>query len=146
LKMASLALRHNIMRAALTTLGIVIGVAVVITMMEIGNGAKAAIQRTMASMGANTLVILPGAMTIAGVNTGSGAMMTLTPQDVEAILKECPSVVWAAPIVRARAQLVYGNRNWVPTYVYGTEFRLPYTNWARARTMGAAQTTEGHSF
>jgi ABC-type antimicrobial peptide transport system permease subunit len=47
-------------------------------------------------------------------------MMTLTPQDVEAILKECPSVVWAAPIVRARAQVVYGNRNWVPTYVYGT--------------------------
>jgi ABC-type antimicrobial peptide transport system permease subunit len=120
LKMASLALRHNIMRAALTTLGIVIGVAAVITMMEIGNGAKAAIQRTMASMGANTLVILPGAMTIAGVNTGSGAMMTLTPQDVEAIMKECPSVVWAAPIVRARAQVVYGNRNWVPTYVYGT--------------------------
>ena len=118
--MASLALRHNIMRAALTTLGIVIGVAAVITMMEIGNGAKVAIQRTMASMGANTLVILPGAMTIAGVNTGSGAMMTLTPQDVEAILKECPSVVWAAPIVRARAQVVYGNRNWVPTYVYGT--------------------------
>src|SRR5208337_4775958 len=120
LKMASLALRHNIMRAALTTLGIVIGVAVVITMMEIGNGAKVAIQRTMASMGANTVVILPGAMTIAGVNTGSGAMMTLTPQDVEAILKECPSVVWAAPIVRARAQVVSGNRNWVPTYVYGT--------------------------
>ena len=50
LKMASLALRHNIMRAALTTLGIVIGVAAVITMMEIGNGAKLAIQRTMASM------------------------------------------------------------------------------------------------
>jgi ABC-type antimicrobial peptide transport system permease subunit len=120
LKMASLALRHNIMRAALTTLGIVIGVAAVITMMEIGNGAKVAIQRTMASMGANTMVILPGAMTVAGVNTGSGAMMTLTPQDVEAILKECPSVVWAAPIVRARAQVVYGNRNWVPTYVYGT--------------------------
>ncbi len=118
--MASLALRHNIMRAALTTLGIVIGVAAVITMMEIGNGAKVAIQRTMASMGANTLVILPGAMSIAGVNTGSGAMMTLTPQDLEAILKECPAVVWAAPIVRARAQVVYGNRNWVPTYVYGT--------------------------
>jgi ABC-type antimicrobial peptide transport system permease subunit len=47
-------------------------------------------------------------------------MMTLAPQDVDAILKECPSVVWAAPIVRARAQVVYGNRNWVPTYVYGT--------------------------
>ncbi len=119
-KMALHALRSNVMRAALTTLGIVIGVAAVITMVEIGNGAKAAIQRTMASMGANTLVILPGAMTIAGVNTGAGAMMTLTPQDKDAILKECPAVAWAAPIVRARAQVVYGNRNWVPTYVYGT--------------------------
>ncbi len=120
LKMASLALRHNIMRAALTTLGIIIGVAAVITMMEIGNGASVAIQRTMASMGANTLVILPGAITTAGVNNGAGTMMTLTPQDRDAILKECPSVAWAAPIVRARAQVVYGNRNWVPTYVYGT--------------------------
>jgi ABC-type antimicrobial peptide transport system permease subunit len=120
MKMASLALRSNVMRAALTTLGIIIGVAAVITMMEIGNGAKVAIQRTMASMGANTLVILPGAVTIAGVNNGAGTMITLTPRDAEAILKECPSVVWAAPIVRARAQVVYGNRNWVPTYVYGT--------------------------
>ena len=120
LKMAFHALRHNVMRAALTTLGIIIGVAAVITMMEIGNGAKVAIQRTMASMGANTVVILPGAVNMAGVNNGAGSMMTLTPQDADAILKECPSVSWVAPIVRARAQVVYGNRNWVPTYVYGT--------------------------
>ena len=120
LKMAFHALRNNVMRAALTTLGIVIGVAAVITMVEIGNGAKVAIQRTMASMGANTLVILPGAITTAGVNNGAGTMMTLTPKDKDAILKECPSVAWAAPIVRARTQVVYGNRNWVPTYVYGT--------------------------
>jgi ABC-type antimicrobial peptide transport system permease subunit len=120
LKMAFHALRNNVMRAALTTLGIVIGVAAVITMVEIGNGAKVAIQRTMASMGANTLVILPGAITTAGVSSGAGTMMTLTPQDKDAILKECSSVAWAAPIVRARAQVVYGNRNWVPTYVYGT--------------------------
>ncbi len=120
LKMAFHALRNNVMRAALTTLGIVIGVAAVITMVEIGNGAKVAIQRTMVSMGANTLVILPGAITTAGVNNGAGTMMTLTPRDKDAILKECSSVLWAAPIVRARAQVVYGNRNWVPTYVYGT--------------------------
>lgn len=120
LKMALNALRHNILRAALTTLGIIIGVAAVITMMEIGDGAKAAIQRTMASMGANTLMILPASLNIAGVNTGSGARISLRPQDVEAIKKECPSVRYAAPIVRARTQIVYGNRNWVPTYVYGT--------------------------
>jgi len=89
-------------------------------MMEIGNGAKVAIQRTMVSMGANTVVVLPGAVSVAGVNSGQGSMMTLTPRDADAIMKECPSVSWVAPIVRARTQVVYGNRNWVPTYVYGT--------------------------
>ena len=108
------------MRAVLTTLGIVIGVAAVITMMEIGKGASIAIQRTMASMGANTLVIFPAAASIAGVNQGSGTMMTMTPQDAEAIAKECPAVSYVAPIVRARTQVVYGNRNYVPTSIYGT--------------------------
>jgi ABC-type antimicrobial peptide transport system permease subunit len=120
LKTASGALRRNVMRTMLTTLGIVIGVAAVITMMEIGKGATVAIQRTMASMGANTLVILPGAANTGGINYGVGSIMTLTPQDADAIIKECPAVGSVAPIVRARTQLVYGNRNWVPTYIYGT--------------------------
>jgi len=120
LKTALSALRLNIMRSVLTTLGIVIGVAAVITMMEIGNGASIAIQRTMATMGANTLVIVPASAAIAGVTQGAGTMMTLTPQDADAITKECPAVSFVAPIVRARTQVVYGNRNWVPTYIYGT--------------------------
>jgi ABC-type antimicrobial peptide transport system permease subunit len=130
LKMAFNALRHNVMRSALTTLGIIIGVAAVITMMEIGKGASLAIQRAMASIGANTVVILPGAVNVAGVNSGSGSIMTLTPQDADAIQKECPSVDWVAPIVRARVQVVNGNRNWVPTYVYGTTPRfLDIRDW-----------------
>jgi len=120
LKTALGALRRNIMRAVLTTLGIVIGVAAVITMMEIGNGASIAIQRTMASMGANTLVIFPAAAAVAGVNQGAGTMMTLTPQDADAIAKECPAILFVAPIVRARTQVIYGNRNWVPTSIFGT--------------------------
>ena len=120
LKTALGALRRNVMRTMLTTLGIVIGVAAVITMMEIGKGATIAIQRTMASMGANTLVILTGAASTGGINYGVGSMMTLTPQDADTIIKECPAVGSVAPIVRARTQLVYGNRNWVPTYIYGT--------------------------
>ena len=74
----------------------------------------------MASIGANTVVVLPGSLNIAGVATGSGSVMTLTPQDGEAILKECPSIDWVAPVVRARVQVVNGKQNWVPTYVYGT--------------------------
>ncbi|MGD0232144.1 MAG: ABC transporter permease [Syntrophorhabdales bacterium] len=120
LKTAAGALRRNIMRTLLTTLGIVIGVAAVITMMEIGNGASIAIKKTMMSIGANTMVVIPGAMNVAGINQGIGSFMTLTPQDAEAITKECPAVASVAPLVRARTQIVYGNHNWVPTYIYGT--------------------------
>ncbi|MGO9614260.1 MAG: ABC transporter permease [Dissulfurispiraceae bacterium] len=120
LKTAVSALRRNVLRTMLTMLGIVIGVGAVITMMEIGKGATIAIQRTMASIGANTLVIIPGAANTGGINYGAGTMLTLTPQDADAITKECPSVSSVAPIVRARTQVVYGNRNWVPTYIYGT--------------------------
>jgi ABC-type antimicrobial peptide transport system permease subunit len=114
------ALRRNPMRAALTALGIIIGVAAVIIMMEIGKGSSAAIQRTIANMGANNLLIMPGTAASGGVSFGAGSVMTLTPQDSEAILKECPAVLSAAPVVRARTQVVYGSRNWVPMYIYGT--------------------------
>jgi ABC-type antimicrobial peptide transport system permease subunit len=114
------ALRRNIVRSLLTTLGIVIGVAAVITMMEIGNGATLAIQRTLSSIGANTLAVIPGAQTFGGISFGIGSMTTLTPNDADSILARSPAIANVAPIVRARTQIVFGNRNWVPTYVYGT--------------------------
>src|ERR1700681_1595590 len=100
------ALRRNLLRTMLTTLGIVIGVAAVISMMEIGNGATIAIKRTMASIGANTLVVVPGALSTSGINQGAGSVMTLTPKDADAIIKECPALSSVAPIVRARTQVV----------------------------------------
>lgn len=114
------ALRRNVLRSALTTLGIVIGIAAVIAMMEIGNGSSSAIQKTIANMGADNLVVMPGTAASGGVSFGAGSAMTLTAEDCDAILRECPSVRAAAPIVRARTQVVYGNRNWVPLYIYGT--------------------------
>ena len=120
LKTASGALRRNVMRTLLTTLGIVIGVGAVITMMEIGNGASLAIQRTLTAIGANTLVIIPGAQFVGGINYGIGSMTTLTPNDADAIAKGCPAIASVAPIVRARTQVVYGNKNWVPTYIQGS--------------------------
>ncbi len=113
-------LRRNYLRAGLTTLGIIIGVAAVIAMMEIGRGSATAIQQTIASMGANSLMILPGAASSGGVSFGGGSVMTLTPQDAEAIAIECPGLRGAVPIVRARTQVVYGNRNWVPVFIHGT--------------------------
>ncbi|HXI03854.1 MAG TPA: ABC transporter permease, partial [Candidatus Saccharimonadales bacterium] len=103
-----------------TTLGIIIGVGAVIAMMEIGKGSSSAIQHTIASMGANILIVMPGTAASGGVSFGAGSVMTLTPQDCDAIRRECPAVVDAAPVVRARAQVVHGNRNWVPLYIYGT--------------------------
>ena len=120
LRMAIFALRRNVMRSVLTTLGIIIGVAAVIAMMEIGKGSSTAVEQTIASMGANNLLIQPGTASSGGVSFGSGSVITLTPQDAEAILRECPAVRAVAPIVRARTQVVYGNRNWVPLYIYGT--------------------------
>ncbi len=114
------ALRRNVMRAALTALGIIIGVGAVIAMMEIGNGSSTAIQKTISSMGANNILIMPGQAASGGISFGAGTTMTLTPQDGDAIARECPAVRGVAPVVRVRTQVVYGNRNWVPMFIYGT--------------------------
>ncbi len=127
---ATRALWRNPARSLLTTLGIVIGVGSVIAMMEIGTGSSAAIRKSIASMGANVLNLSPGAASSGGVTFGSGSVTTLTPQDVQAILKECPAVRSAAPLVHTRTQVVYGSRNWVPTYIYGSSpAYLDVQNW-----------------
>jgi len=117
---AILALKRNPLRSALTTLGIIIGVSAVIAMVEIGQGSAKEVQRTISSMGANNLLILPGTATSGGVTFGGGTAVTLTPYDADAIGRDCPAVANVAPIVRARTQVVYGNRNWVPVFIYGT--------------------------
>jgi ABC-type antimicrobial peptide transport system permease subunit len=118
------------MRAVLTTLGIVIGVGAVIAMMEIGHGSSTAIQKTVAAMGANQLMIFPGTASSAGVSFGAGSAVTLTPDDCEAIVRDCPAVKNAAPIIRTRCQIVYAGKNWVPNYVFGaTPAYLDVRDW-----------------
>jgi ABC-type antimicrobial peptide transport system permease subunit len=109
------------MRATLATLGIIIGVAAVIAMMEIGQGFSGDIQKKIASMGANNLLILPGAAASGGISFGVGSAMTLTPDDCAAIATECTAVRAVAPIARTRnSQIIYGNRNWIPNQIAGT--------------------------
>jgi macrolide transport system ATP-binding/permease protein len=129
-RIALQALRRNVMRTMLTMLGVIIGVAAVITMMEISQGASEAIQITVTNMGANTLVVSPGVRSGAMDYGGRGNL--LTPEDAEAILRECPAVVSTAPIVSTRGQIVYGNRNWNPIFITGstTDF-LSIRNWNR---------------
>jgi ABC-type antimicrobial peptide transport system permease subunit len=114
------ALRRNVMRSLLTCVGIVIGIAAVIAMMEIGNGVSTLNQRAIASLGANNLLVMPGQAASGGVSWGSGSVMTLTPQDCEAIERDATTIRAAAPEVRASGQLVYGNKNWIPMQVTGT--------------------------
>ena len=117
---AGRALRRNVMRSALTCVGIVIGIAAVIAMMEIGNGIAELNQRTIASLGANALMVQPGTAASGGLSFGAGSTLTLTPQDCDAILRDCPAVRGAAPQVGTNGQLVYGHTNWVPMQITGT--------------------------
>jgi ABC-type antimicrobial peptide transport system permease subunit len=120
LRTAVRALRRNIVRSGLTTLGIVIGVGAVIAMTEIGQGSSLAVQNTIASMGANNLLVMPGTASTGGVSFGSGSVLTLTPQDAEAVSRDCQAVNSVAIVVRARTQVTFANKNWVPLYIYGT--------------------------
>ena len=97
------AIRKNPLRSLLTTFGIVIGVGAVIAMMEIGNGSSSAIAKSFESMGANTLMLMPGSAMTAGISQGVGSSMKLSPEDCAAIVRECPAVAAAAPVVRGRA-------------------------------------------
>ena len=125
------ALLRNPTRALLTTLGIVIGIAAVITMMEIGTGSSQSIQSSIEKMGANTVLVLPGASRRGGVNQGSGSRMSLTPEDCDAILRECVAVGTAVPVVNAGGyQVISGNVNYAPSRITGTapDF-LTIRNW-----------------
>ena len=132
IRIAHRALRRNTLRSALTMLGVIIGVAAVIAMLAIGQGAQAALRRRSPASAAYTLVIQPGSTTQSGVRYGWGSRTTLRVADVQAILKECPAVAYATPLLRGGFQVVYTNQNW-PTTVQGTGIEYPtIREWALA--------------
>jgi len=120
LRTAIHALRRHIMRSALTCLGIVIGIASVIAIIEIGQGTSYSIQQTITAIGANVVQIDPSQVVVAGISSGSGGKVTLSPDDCDAILRECSAVSHGAPSVDCRVQIIYGNRNWSPMNILGT--------------------------
>ena len=119
------ALRVNKMRSALTMLGIIIGVGAVITMLAVGTGARQRIGEQIASIGSNLIMVVPGSTTAGGVRMGAGTQPTMTLGDAEAIQKECPSVLYVAPVHSGVAQVVYGNQNW-STGITGTTMNMLY--------------------
>ena len=113
-RVAFRALARNKMRSTLTMLGIIIGVASVIAMVSVGQGAQSSIQEQISSMGTNMLTIFSGSMNMGGVRSGTGSTSTntFTVDDLDAIKREIPTVAMVSASVGASAQLVFGNQNW----------------------------------
>ncbi|MDB5841153.1 MAG: FtsX-like permease family protein [Herminiimonas sp.] len=132
LRIALNALRVNLLRSTLTMLGIIIGVAAVITMIAVGGGAQARIQEQIKSLGSNLMIIIPGSTTSSGVRLGAGANLNLTEDDAVAIAAEIPEVQLAAPVTRNSGQLIAGGNNWA-SQVYGvTPDYFDTRDWALA--------------
>src|SRR4029077_13939897 len=123
LRIAVKALNRNKMRTALTMLGMIIGVAAVITMVALGTGAQASIEAQIQSAGTNMIIVSAGNFTQGGVRQGQGNASTLVPEDAAAIA-EVPGVQYTAAASNTRGQIVAGNQNW-NTQVQGTDVDLP---------------------
>ncbi len=126
-RLAIRAIARNKLRATLTVLGILIGIAAVVAMTALGEGAKAKISEQMRSLGANMIIVFPGANTSSGAKGSAGSVASLTEDDVNAIRHECPSVAAVAPVVGGAGQVVYEDQN------YSTRFSGTTLDYFRVR-------------
>jgi len=123
------ALSANALRSVLTMLGIIIGVAAVIAMIAVGQGATQRVQEQMKGLGSNIMLVLPGGVSQAGVRLGAQTRQRLTEEDAQAITLEIPEVQVAAPTSRATGQLVWGNSNWGSNIIGVTNEYLEARDW-----------------
>ena len=123
------ALRRNKMRSSLTSLGIIIGVASVVAMLAVGNGARASIEGQVAALGQNLLSVSAGSSRSGGVNAGAGSASTLTIGDAEAVEREVPGIAAVSPEVTKSAQAVANGRNWSTTVAGESEAYLGIRDW-----------------
>jgi len=128
IRVAIRALAKNKMRAGLTVLGVVIGIAAVTTMVSIGLSAGGLVQGQFELLGTNVILVFPGSQQRGGVR--QGVMTTLTAEDAQAISAECSSVLAASPLIGAGGQVIYGNSNWSPKEMHGVDTSyLTVRNW-----------------
>ncbi len=145
LRVALRALARNKLRSVLTALGIIIGVAAVIAMVAIGQGAKAKVEQAFAGMGTNLLIVMSGSTTAGGAHGGFGSMPTLTWGDLKAIEDECPAVRYAAPALRTTGQILSKYQNWT-TSITGTTpdyFRVRAWPVSAGRLFGGSELETG---
>jgi putative ABC transport system permease protein len=126
------ALRRNKMRSSLTALGIIIGVASVVALVAVGNGAKVQIQSQVAALGQNLLTIFAGSSRTGGVSSGLGSASTITLADAAAIAREVPDVAAISPEDSSTAQAVANGRNWSTTVVGESPQYLTIRDWKLA--------------
>ncbi len=139
-RIALRALAANTLRSILTMLGIIIGVAAVITMIAVGSGATLRVQDQMKGLGSNIMLVIPGGVTAGGVRLGAQTGQGLTEEDALAIAREVPEVQVAAPSSRTGAQVVAGNTNWSTSILGTTNDYLEAREWplAGGRSFDAA--------
>ena len=132
LREALLALRANRLRSFLTMLGMIIGVGAVIAMLAIGQGVQARVEGSIKSMGANLLIVLPGATSANGVRSGFGGTPSLTVEDARALAEQTRAIA-VAPVVQTNAQVVYGTQNWNTTVIGSTPAYFTVRDWSVRR-------------
>jgi putative ABC transport system permease protein len=132
IRIALRALRINKLRSALTMLGIIIGVAAVITMIAVGAGAQNRIEEQIKGLGTNLIILLPGSTTSGGARMGAGSRNTLTEEDAYAIQRDIPAIQAAAPALRGAGQVVAANNNWSTIFYGVTNEYFEARNWVVA--------------
>ena len=126
---AAQAIGRNKMRSVLTMLGVFIGVAALIVMVAVGNGASEAVRKQIESLGTNVVVVLPGALTLGGIRAGYGSASTLTVGDARAIRRDDPAVAQVGYLIRQSGQVQYSHQNWTTTIQGVSVNYSSVTNW-----------------
>ncbi len=145
IRVAIRALLRNRLRSFLTALGIIIGVAAVIAMVSIGEGAKSRVEQSFAAMGTNLLVVRSGSSQMGGARGGFGSQPTLTWDDLKAIQTELASVKYAAPELRGNQPLISEEQNWTTRVAGVTPDYLLLRNWRIASGSGLPEDPESNA-
>ena len=122
-------LRSNILRSILTSLGIIIGVSSVITMISIGSGARIEVEQQIERFGSNNLIVRSQSSSNRGVSMGANSVNTLTLKDMEALIEELPAIKAIAPRVSLSTQIVANGNNWLATVTGTTNDYFDLGNW-----------------
>ena len=115
IRIAFRTLGGNRTRSFLTVLGIIIGVAAVVCMVAVGDGARSQVTEGLRSLGTNILYVSPGAAQSGGTRLAAGTSHTLTDENAAAILRQVPGIELASPMISRKSQVIAGNRNWSTT-------------------------------